>query len=190
MASLQATFRLKKWPFVSLGYYPSYQLTKIDNNNYTENRYYTLIANSGYNYQVGSVQLSSYLVFSKFYNAASDSGFVYFNSKNLLMSQTAMIKGVSFDLNASVSVNTGYSIYTIENNSQVTISRLLSVGGGLKMIDQTLLNNLLWGYSGNIRLSIKKLGEIKLTLDKGFIPSVDRKLAANSMGRVTYFKTF
>jgi hypothetical protein len=190
LASLQTTLRLKKWPIFSLGYYPSYQLTKINNDNYTENRYYTLVANSGYYYQVRSVQLSSYIVFSKFYNAASDSGFVYFNSKNLLISQNAVMKGVSFGLNASVSINTGYSIYTIENNSQVTISSLLSVGGGLKMIKQTLFNDLLWGYSGNMRLNIKKLGEIQLILDKGFIPGLDRKLVANSMGRVTYFRTF
>lgn len=190
LASLQATLRIKKWPFLSFGYYPSYQLTKINNDNYTENRYYTLVANSAYYYQVRSVQLSSSIVFSEFYNGASDSDFVYFNSKNLLISQTAIIKGVSFGLNASVSVNTGYSIYTIENNSQVTISSLLSVGGGLKMINQTLLNDLVWGYSGNIRLNIKKLGEIQFMLDKGFIPGVDRKLATNSMGRVTYFKIF
>ncbi|MGN6540460.1 MAG: hypothetical protein ACTHKY_06580, partial [Ginsengibacter sp.] len=101
-----------------------------------------------------------------------------------------IIKGFSFSLNASVSVNTGYTIYTIENNGQITISSLLSLGGGLKMINQTLLNDLLWGYSGNIRLNIKKLGEIQLMLDKGFIPGMDRKLATNSMGRVTYFKTF
>lgn len=190
LASLQATLRMKKWPFLSIGYYPSYQLTKINNDNYTENRYYTLVANSGYYYQVRSVQLSSYIVFSKFYNGASDSGFVYFNSKNLLISQTAVIKDVTFGLNASVSVNTGYAIYTIENNAQLTISSLLSIGGGLKLINQTLLNDLLWGYSGNIRLNVKKLGEIQLMFDKGFIPYLDRKLATNSMGRVTYFKTF
>jgi hypothetical protein len=190
LASLQATLRVKKWPFLSFGYYPSYQLMKVNNDNYTENRYYTLVANSGYYYHVHSIQLSSYIVFSKFYNGAADSGFVYFNSKNLLLSQTAIIKGFSFSLNASVSVNTGYTIYTIENNGQITISSLLSLGGGLKMINQTLLNDLLWGYSGNIRLNIKKLGEIQLMLDKGFIPGMDRKLATNSMGRVTYFKTF
>jgi hypothetical protein len=190
LASLQATLRIKKWPFLSLGYYPSYQLTKINNNNYSENRYYTLVANSGYYYHIHSAQLSSYIVFSKFYNGASDSGFVYFNSKNLLISQTAVIKRVSFELNGSLSVNTGYTIYTIENNDQFTISRLLSVGGGLKMIKQTLLNDLLWGYSGNIRLNISKLGDIQLMSDKGFIPGVDRKLVTNNMGRLTYFKTF
>lgn len=189
LASLQATLRIRKWPFLSVGYYPSYQLIKI-NNNYSENRYYTLVGNSGYYYHIHSVQLSSYIVFSKFYNGANDSGFVYFNSKNLLISQTAAIRRISFQLNGSLSVNTGYTIYTIENNDQFTISRLLSVGGGLKMIKQTLLNNLLWGYSGNIRLNIPKLGDIQLISDKGYIPGLDRRLVTNSMGRLTYFKTF
>jgi hypothetical protein len=187
---VQATLRIKKWPFLSFGYYPSYQLTKINDNNYSENRYYTLIANSGYYYHIHSVLLSSYIVFSKFYNAANDSGFVYFNSKNFLISETAVIKGVSLGLNGSISVNTGYTIYTIENNDQFIVSSLLSIGGGLKAIKQTLLADLLWGYSGNIRLNFTKLGEIQLMLDKGFIPGLNRKLATNNMGRISYFKTF
>jgi hypothetical protein len=190
LASLQANLRINKWPFLSIGYYPSYQLTKINDNSYSENRYYTLVANSGYYYHIHSVQLSSYIIFSKFYNASADSGFVYFNSKNLLVSQSAAITRFSFQVDGSVSANTDYNIYTIENNDQFTVSKLLSVGGGLKMIKQTLLNQLQWGYSGNLRLKIPKLGDIQLMMDKGFIPGLDRKLVGNNMGRLTYFKTF
>jgi hypothetical protein len=190
LASFQANLRIKKWPFLFLGYYPSYQLTKINDNSFSENRYYTLVANSGYYYHIHSVQLSSYIIFSKFYNRASDSGFVYFNSKNILVSQGASINRFSFQIDGSVSANTGYNIYTIDNSDQFTINKLITVGGGLKMIKETLLNQLQWGYSGNLTLKIPKLGDIQFMMDKGFIPGWNRKLVENRMGRLTYFKTF
>ncbi|HVM87941.1 MAG TPA: hypothetical protein VMT76_07110 [Puia sp.] len=190
LASFQATLRIKKWPFFSIGYFPSYQLTKIGDDNFTENRYYTLEANSGYYYQIHSVQLASYVVFTRFYNSGSDSGFVYFNSRNILISQTAAIKNLSFQLDGSLSANVGYNIYTIENKDQVNLTRRLSIGGGVKLIKQTLIERLLWGYSGNIRFGIAKLGDIQLVFDKGYIPGLERTLVPNNMGRLTYFKTF
>ncbi|MBS1973607.1 MAG: hypothetical protein JST13_04600 [Bacteroidetes bacterium] len=190
LASFQATLRIKKWPFLSMGYFPSYQLTKIGNDNFTENRYYTLEANAGYYYQLHSVQLASYVVFTRFYNSGSDSGFVYFNSRNILISQTAAIKNFSFQLDGSLSANIGYDIYTVENKDQVNLGRRLSIGAGVKLIKQTLIERLLWGYSGNIRFGIAKLGDIQLMFDKGYLPGLQRNLVTNNMGRLTYFKTF
>jgi len=190
LASFQATLRIKRWPFLSMGYYPSYQLTKIGNDNFTEIRYYTLMANSGYYYQIRSIQLASYIIYSRFYNGEKDSGFIYSNSKNLLISQTAAIKYLSFQLDGSLSANDGYKIYMLENRDQVTLGRRLSVGCGIKLIKQTLIERLLLGYSGNIRFGIVKLGDIQLMFDKGFIPGLERNLVTNNMGRLTYFKTF
>jgi hypothetical protein len=190
LESLQASLRIKKWPFVSVGYFPSYQLIKISDDKFSETRYYTLMANSGYNYRVHSLQMSTYFIFSKFYNASNDSGFVYFNSKNFLLSQGAMIGNFSIQLNGSVSVNTGYNIYTFENTGQLAITKLISVGGGLKLIKHSLFNSLQLGYSGNIILKIPRLGDIQATMDRGFIPSFNQKLVENKYGRITYFKTF
>jgi hypothetical protein len=166
LESIQATLRLRKWPSLSLGYYPSYQLTKINDNSYSESRYYTLVANASYYYKVHSVQLSSYIIYSQFYNQAADSGFVYFNSKNFLVSQSAVVNRLSLLLNASISINTGYNIYTLENNDQFTINKFLTAGGGLKMIRYSLTNYLQWGWSGNFIFRIPKLGDIQLMYDK------------------------
>lgn len=190
LASFQVNLRIKKWPVVSIGYYPSYQLTKINDNNYSENRYYTLVANTGYYYHIHLAQLSTYIVFSQFYNKSSDSGFVYFNSKNLLISQNIAINRFSVLLNVSISSNTGYNIYTIENNDQFAINKFITAGGGLKMIKHSFFNQLQWGYSGNLLLKIPKLGDIQMMMDKGFIPGNNRQLVENRMGRLTYYKTF
>ena len=190
LTSLLASFHIKKWPFISVGYYPSYQLTKINNNNYSENRYYTLVANGGYYYRLHALQLSSYVVFSKFYNSAKDSGFVYFNSKNWMISQGASIQRFSSQLNLSLSTNEGYSIYTIESFDQMNISRLLTLGAGVKINKQTLLSQLQCGYSGSLIIRIPKLGDIQFMADKGFIPGYNRRLVENNVSRLTYFKTF
>lgn len=190
LASIQASLRIKKWPLITLGYYPSFQLVKTGDNHYSESRYYTLSGSAGYYYKINAAQLSSYLVYSQFYNEASDSGFVYYNSKNILLSQNIIYSKVSLMMNVSLSTSTDYNMCTIENSGQFTINKLITAGAGVKMIKYSLISALQWGYSGNLILKIPRVGDIQLTMDKGFIPGMNRQLAENKMGRLTYYKTF
>lgn len=190
MASIQANLRIKKWPVVSLGYYPSFQLVKTGDEQFSETRYYTLSGSIGYYYKVQNTGLSTYLLYSQFYNEASDSGFVYYNARNLLLSQHIMFDRLSLTINAALSTNTDYSIYTVEQNGQLTISKVVSAGAGVKLIRHSLTPGIQWGYSSNISLALPRLGELQLMIDKGFIPGMSRQLAENRMGRLTYYKTF
>ncbi|MBI5373726.1 MAG: hypothetical protein HZA79_17000 [Sphingobacteriales bacterium] len=190
MASFQANLRFKKWPVISIGYYPSFQLVKTSEDQYSESRYYTLSASAGYYYKMGGAQLSSYVVYSQFYNDVNDSGFVYYNSKNLLVAQNLNFNKCSFVINASVNTNTDYRIYNIENSVQLSVSRILSVGAGMKMAKHSLLAGPDWGYSGNFTIKIPRLGDLQLMMDKGFIPGMNRQLVENRMGRLIYYKTF
>lgn len=189
LASFQATLRVRKWPVLNVGYYPSYQLTKIGDNHYSESRYYTLTAHASHVYRRGNVQGSSSLVFSQFYNEASDSGFVYFNSKNLFFQQSVTFSNTSFFCNFSESSTTGYKIYTLEQNAQFAISKFFQAGGGVKLIRHSGLKRSQWGYSGNLTVKVPKLGDIHFMIDKGFLPGPVRKLVENTTGRLTYFKT-
>lgn len=189
LASFQATLRVRKCPVLSVGYYPSYQLTKIGDNHYSESRYYTLTAHAGHVYRRGNVQGSSSLVFSQFYNEASDSGFVYFNSKNLLFHQSVTFNNTSLFCNFSESSTTGYKIYTLEQNAQFAISKFFQAGGGVKRIRHSGIKQSQWGYSGRLTVKVPKLGDIHFMIDKGFLPGLNRKLVENTTGRLTYFKT-
>lgn len=190
LASIQATLRIRKWPVLSLGYYPSYQLTKVSDHAYSESRYYTMVGNASYYYHIESVQLSSYVVYSRFYNQAADSGFVYFNSKNLLLSQNMIVGRLSVLVNWSESLNTDYSIHTLENTNQVEINRMISVGAGVKLIRQSLVSQAQWGYSGHLSFRIPRLGDIQLMMDKGYMPGLNRQLVDSQLGRLTYYKIF
>lgn len=190
LASFQANLRIKKWPVLSFGYYPSYQLTKTGDTEFSESRYYTLTGSAGYYYQIRDAQLSSYLVYSRFYNSATDSGFVYYNSMNILLSQNITWDRFSLMMNASITTGTDYNMFTIENSCQVMISKIVSVGGGGKMIQYSLSPQTQWGYNANLTLKIPKLGDIQLMTDEGYLPGVNKQLVKNRMGRLTYYKNF
>jgi hypothetical protein len=189
LTSFQATLRVQRWPVLNVGYYPSYQLTKIGANSYTESRYYTLAVHASHVYRRGGVQGSSSIVFSQFYNEAVDSGFVYFNSKNLLFHQRVTFNNTSLFCNFSENSTTGYKIYTLEQNAQFAISKFFQAGGGVKMIRHSELRQPQWGSSGNLTVKVPKLGDFHIVIDKGFLPGLNRKLVENTTGRFTYFKT-
>lgn len=190
LASIQATLRMRKWPVVSAGYYPSYQLTKIGDNSYGESRYYTLVGNASYAYRFHSVMMTSYVLYSRFYNTSADSGFVYFNAQNWYVNQQLMAGILTATMGWSASRTTEYALYTLENTEEVALNRWISIGAGVKRIKQTVFNTVLWGYSGNIVLHIPKLGDIQCLLDKGYLPGLHKALMENRVGRLTYFKTF
>lgn len=188
--SIQATLRLKKWPTLSAGYYPSAQIIKLDNDQYQENLFYTFTASAGYVYQVHDISMISMVMYTQFYNKMGDTGFVYFNTKNLLMSQTAIIGKLNVQTQLSAAQNNSYNLYVLDGRGDYKISKWLSLGAGIKYNRQTVYNVTQWGYSGSAGIKIPKLGELKLTADKGFIPGNNRQLVPNNVGRLTYFKTF
>ena len=190
LKSLQATLRLKKWPILTFGYFPSSQLTKLSDTRFTENLFYTLTGSASKYYSFHGMQVSSMLLYTQFYNTSSDSGFVYFNTRNLLVSQSASVRKATFRFNFSVAANSSYHLYVIEQNTSFNINKWLSVGAGLKYNKQTVFDIQQWGYSANARFIIPVLGDLQLMMDKGFIPGANRQLVQNNMGRLTYFKTF
>lgn len=190
MESIQATLHIKKWPVLSLGYFPSEQLTKLGDGRFSENLFYTLMGTASHFYHYRHVQFNTMLVYTQFYNKSSDSGFVYFNTKNLLLSQAAFFGKVNLQLNLSAAANTSYHLYVVEENLNYALSKWLSLGGGLKYNKQTVFNIEQWGYAGNMKIRIPLLGSLQLMMDKGFVPGPDKQLVPNNMGRLTYLKTF
>jgi hypothetical protein len=188
--SVQATWRRNKWPVVSLGYFPSSQITKLGDGLYQENLFYTLTGNVTHTYNVRQLMMNSALVYTQFYNRSTDSGFVYFNTKNLLLSQSVFMQQLTLQANAAGAINQDYRLYTLEGKALYNINKYVSVGGGLKYNYQTQFNIEQLGYSAETSLQIPKLGQIQFSAEKGFIPGMNKQLVPNNTGRATYFKTF
>lgn len=188
--SIQATWRMRKWPVISVGYFPSEQLTKLSDEVYSQNLFYTLVANLSHFYKIKSVQTSTSIVYTQFYNKSADSGFVYFNTKNLMLNQTVFLQRFTLQAGASMATNSDYNLYTLENDVQYTCASWLRFGGGLKYNKQTVYNNIQMGYKTEAEITIKKIGSLQLMYDKGFIPGANKQLVSNNIGRVSYFKIF
>jgi hypothetical protein len=92
--------------------------------------------------------------------------------------------------NVSISTGTDYNMNTFETTGQVRINKILSVGGGGKMIRYSLMPQTQWGYNANVTVKIPKLGDIQLMADEGYLPSVNKQLVKNRTGRLTYYKIF
>jgi len=188
--SIQATLRVKKLPVISLGYFPSSQLTKLGDGRFSENLFYTLTGSASHFYKYHHVQFNSTLVYTQFYNKSSDSGFVYFNTRNVLFSQAAFIGKLDLQFNFSAAANSNYHLYVLEQHTNYRIKAWLALGAGIKYNRQTVFNSEQWGYAGNAKIKIPMFGDLQLMFDKGFLPGANRQLVENKMGRLTYFKTF
>jgi hypothetical protein len=188
--SVQATLRKNRWPIVSVGYFPSSQITKLGDGLYQENLFYTLTGNVTHCYKVHQVMMNSALVYTQFYNRSTDSGFVYFNTRNLLLSQSAFIQQLILQANASGAFNLEYKLYTLEGKALYNINKYISIGGGVKYNYQTEFNIKQLGYSAETSVQIPKVGQIQFSAEKGFIPGMNKQLVPNNTGRATYFKTF
>jgi hypothetical protein len=188
--SLQATLRKPKWPVISVGYFPSSQLTKLGNGQYIENLFYTLMGNVTHSYTWHHVLMNTTLMYTRFYNRSADSGFVYFNTTNLLLSHSVFLSRWTLQGNASRASNQDYNLYTLEGKSQYNVNKYLTAGAGIKYNKQTVYNIAQIGYSAELILRLNKLGQVQFSADKGFIPGMNKQLAPNNTGRLGYFKTF
>lgn len=188
--SVQATLRIPKWPAFSVGYFPSSQLVKLNDDSYTENMFYSLVANMSYYYKMNGVNMSSAAMYSRFYNKQADSAFVYANTTNVLFNQALFLNRLTCQSTASAAFSNDYNLYTIDNEVQYALMQWLSAGVGVKYNLQTNYHIEQVGYNGNVIIKIKKLGEIQLMIDKGYIPGGNRQLVENNTGRFSFFRIF
>jgi len=188
--SFQATLRLKKWPVLSFGYFPSSQIVRLGNGNYQENLFYTMTATASESYKVKGVTLLSMLLYTRFYNKITDTGFIYFNTSNLVASQMAMIGRITAQLQLSLAANAAYTLYVADAKLDYRVFSWLSLGAGVKYNDQTVFDIRQWGYSLTAGIRVRKIGEIRGVWDEGFIPGNNKRLVPNDLGRITYTRIF
>lgn len=190
LKSIQGTLHRKKWPVIAAGYFPSSQLTKLADGRLSQNMFYTVSTSVSHFYRFRKAQFNSMLVYTQFYNSSSDSGFVYFNTKNLLYSQSVFAGRFSLQFNFTAASNNSYKLYVADQITNYKVSHWLTLGAGVKYSRQTVFDLSQWGYSSNVKMKIPWVGDLQMMIDKGFIPGPDKRLVENKVGRITYFKTF
>jgi hypothetical protein len=130
------------------------------------------------------------VMYTQFYNKVRDSGFVYYNTKNLLLSQSVFFGRLTAQLQLSGAMSAAYNLYVADGHADYRFTNWLLLGAGVKYNAQTVYNICQWGYSGTAGIRVPKIGEVRITADKGFIPGNNRQLVVNKTGRLTYTKVF
>lgn len=187
--SLLATLRIPKYPFVSVGYYPSSQLTVLNNNVIVENQYNTLSTVVSHAYRLKSISMSSSVVFLKFYNSGADTGFIYYNASSMTINQFIFLRKLQLQTSLTITSQQDLKVVTLEQSASYQLRDWLTLNGGLKY-NKVNSEQTLWGAAAGLGVMIQHIGTIQASYDKSYLPGTARNLLPVDMGRVTYYRTF
>lgn len=188
--SLGLTFHKKKLPIVSISYMPMSQLTKVGTQ-LEESRFQTMNASISHFYRFGQRQASTNIVYTKFFNSSSDTGFIYYNSVNLYAGQTIFFRDFTATVALSHSQRTGYQYNVLDGNVMIPLGRMASLGTGAKLHHLDQAQTGVGGFiSGNVVMSSSS--RCSFQLEKGYLPGsgTAAKLVPNVIGTINFMKTF
>jgi hypothetical protein len=187
--SIQATLRIPKYPFVSVGYYPSSQLSLSNDNILTESQYNTFNALVSHNYTVKGLAMNSNAMYTKFYNSGSDSGFIYYNASSYTITQSFYLGALTLQAMAAVTDQQNLKLVTLEPMINYQFKNKISVSGSFKWSRLNHTENLFGGTAG-LNLYFKKLGTLQLNYDKSWLPGYSRVLIPVDIGRMSFYREF
>ncbi len=190
LASMQTTLRIKNWPIMSVGYFPSSQTSYLGGKPFSSNQFYTLFANVTHHYKVKRQLMNTTFLFNRFYNKSDDSGFIFSDSRSIQINQVVFLRKITCQgLFSATKSNINY-YYTVENTLQYQWKNWLALGGGIKYNRQPKKQQNLWGYSATTTVTIPKIGQFQFFTEKGFLPNSQEQLTPFNTGKFSFLKSF
>jgi len=187
--SLQVSLRVPKYPFISVGYYPSSQLFLSDNNVLTENQYNTFNAIVSHSYQLKQTGMNTSAVYTKFYNNSTDTGFIYFDASSYTVNQSFFLGKMTLQTNASLTDQKDLRLFTLEQTLGYQFKNRLSLSGSLKWNRFNRVENL-FGAAAMMSISLRKLGTVQFGYEKSYLPGNNRTLLPVDIGRMSFYREF
>jgi hypothetical protein len=181
--------RIPKYPVLSLGYYPSSQIYSANNDILRESIFKTLNASITHSFKVNSANMSSTLVFNKYFSEATDSSFLPINGVNIFATQTVLFK--KFQLQGSYALNNLPSLQfnTIDITGEYYLKSYLQASLGIKSVS-VQNGEKYWGQSFQLRSTFGSWGGLQLQYEKSYLPTLYKEMAPIEIGRLSYFKRF
>ena len=186
--SFSLFFKRKKLPTVQLSYMPTSQLSQIGGQVY-ENFYHSLNGTASHYYKIGLAKAVSVLSYSRFFNDSRDSGFIYYNARNVYLNQHFDFLSYSANLNITRSSSMDYTLTIVESGVSAKILKRGQLGFGVK-INQLENLEVRTGFYGNGRLSVPKLGEFNAWLEKSWLPGWKAGLVENAFYNIGFTRFF
>jgi len=186
--SINAVFRMRKWPIISVGYIPMSQLSVVGQQ-VMENRFQTLTASINHFYKIGNRQAFTMFVYNKFYNTNTDSGFIYFNASNFYLSQNIVFRFFTAGLGIADSKSNQYHLTAAEINLRIPLFQKTVLGMGMK-INNLNKQETKTGWRFNIEMGITRKDRISLNYEKSYLPGTGKQLLNSDMGNIQYSRYF
>jgi hypothetical protein len=188
--SIGLTFHKRAWPTLSAAYMPMSQLTMVGSQ-LEESRFQTFNGSISHFYKLGQRQAATNIVYTKFFNSSADTGFIYYNSANLYLSQSIFFRDFTATVALSHSESTGYRYDVLEGNVDVPLTKSASLGMGVKL---NRLNQSLTGVGGFTRVNmiISPRDKLYIQAEKGYLPGsgTAARLVPNVIGTIQYMRIF
>jgi len=187
--SLLLNVKVPHWPVINAGYYPGTQFYIVDNNTVRENAYYILNGSLLYPYKYRDISMNSSFVYNRYFNQATDSGFVLYKGVNYILSQSLLINKLQVEGSYSYNKQSELNYYTLDANGDYSLKKFLRIGGGVKY-NHVLSGQDYWGESVRLSADFKKLGGLQLHYEKSYLPTIQQTLYPVEIGRVSWYKFF
>ena len=187
--TFQLNVRVPRWPIINAGYYPGSQLYLVDNETIRENAYYILNGTVLHNYNFASLAMNSSFIYNRFFNKATDSGFVYYKGVNYILSQSVSLKNLQLQGSYSYNMQTDLNFYTLDANGDYSLAKFFRLGAGIKF-NRVLTGEAYWGQSIRISTDLKRLGGLQVHYEKSYLPTLQQTLFPVEIGRVSWYKIF
>ena len=171
LKTAQISFRKAKYPTVFAGYYPSSQLMLTPDSNIFRINFQTFTGTVAHNYRFKKIWMNSMVVYSRFYNSSTDTGFLFYNATSLMLQQTVHLGrfslqgGYTNSMQSSSHLQTGE--FTLTHNGVKGLT--IEAGGKYNVISGKSEDKIL-GYHGRLSYTYKKLGTIMLSYDNSVLP--------------------
>ena len=181
--------RIPKYPSLTFGYYPGSQLYVVDKDKVSENVYYLLNGSLFYYYLLGATNMNSSFVLNRYFNKATDSGFVMDKGISYYASQTIFLKKFELQGVYSYTRQTDLSYFTLESDLDYSPSGSFKIGGGMKY-NRTKIGATYYGVRGQLSFNIKRIGGLQFQYEKSYLPTLHQTLYPVEFGRVSWYKNF
>ena len=181
--------KVPHWPVLNVGYYPGTQFYIIDDNTISENVYYILNGSLLYPYKYKDISMTSAIMYNRYFNQSTDTGFVFYKGINYMLSQSVFLK--KLQLQASYAYNQQAAInYTTWNaEGDYVFKKIFKLGCGAKYNHVQNGSDYL-GKSIRVGANLSRLGTLQFNYEKSYLPTIQQTLYPVETGRVSWYKFF
>ncbi|MET0637782.1 MAG: hypothetical protein ABWZ25_17260 [Chitinophagaceae bacterium] len=182
--TLQASFRRKSWPTLTLAYIPSSQYTVVDSQIY-ETRFQTVSATGSHQYKLGTAGANTQFFYSKFLNSASDTGFVYANANHFSFYQQINYNLHFQTLTVTYTKSPQFSLLVTQGGFGTRIIRGVEAELGFKVNVINQMNSKIGLYCRG-RINLPSIGDFNLWYEDFYLPGTGADLFKNRQMNIGY----